>query len=112
MLSSCASAIPRVSRHRRESIFTAERELNLRRTVMRYLLAALLLSAGWATAAPPATVPCPVVPQLRLPNVQAQIDTYIASGRYDADFAAVADGARAWLDERAPKAKRPAIVLD
>ncbi len=78
---------------------------------MRYLFALLLL-AGCATAVPPRPPVCPVVPQLALPEVQKQIDAYIASGRYDADFAAVVDSARAWLEERAPQATRPAIVLD
>ena len=43
-----------------------------------------------------------MVPQLTLPDVQSQIDTYIDSGRYAADLAVVADSARAWLEEGAP----------
>lgn len=55
----------------------------------------LLLSAGCAATAPPMPPPaCPVVPQLTLPDVQAQITAYIDSGRYDADVAAVAGAAR------------------
>src|SRR6185295_14435030 len=86
-------------------------EVELRGDAMRYLIA-LLLFAGCATAVPPQPPPCPAVPQFGLPDVQKQIDEYLASGRYDADFAAVVDSARAWLEERAPKATRPAIVLD
>lgn len=73
---------------------------------------ALLLCAGCHASIPAGPVPCPVVPQLRLPDVQAQIAAYIDSGRYDADFADVVDGARAWLEQRAPSAQQPAIVLD
>jgi len=78
----------------------------------RYLVAAFLLCAGCTTTAPAQPSGCPAVPLLSLPDVQAQITDYIDSGRYDADFAAVVAGARAWLEERAPKATRPAIVLD
>jgi acid phosphatase len=45
-------------------------------------------------------------------DVQRQIDAYVDSGRYAADFAAVVANARAWLEERAPRATKPAIVLD
>lgn len=75
-------------------------------------IVALLLCAGCTTAVRPPAPTCPVVPQLTLPDVQSQIDAYIDSGRYAADFAVVADSARAWLEEEAPKKKRPAIVLD
>lgn len=82
------------------------------RTLSSVLLA-LLLAAGCAATSPPASPPvCPTVPQLTLPDVQAQISAYIDSGRYDADFAAVVAQARAWLDERASQATKPAIVLD
>jgi acid phosphatase len=77
----------------------------------RYLVAALLFCTG-CTAAGPAQPRCPVVPQLSLPEVQGQITEYIDSGRYDTTFAAVVTAARAWLEERAPNATRPAIVLD
>ena len=66
-------------------------------------IVALLLCAGCTAAARPPASTCPVVPQLTLPDVQSQIDTYIDSGRYAADFAVVADSARAWLEEEAPK---------
>lgn len=75
----------------------------------RCIVAALLLCAGCNTVQPAA---CPTVPQLTLPQVEAQVAEYVDSGRYDADVAAVVADARAWVDERAPKATRPAIVLD
>jgi acid phosphatase len=73
---------------------------------------ALILCVGCHASIPPGPVPCPTVPQLRLPDVQAQIATYIDSGRYDADVAGVVDTARAWLEQQAPSAPQPAIVLD
>jgi hypothetical protein len=45
-------------------------------------------------------------------EVQRQVDDYILSGRYDHDVAAVVAQARQWVEERAPKAVKPAIVLD
>ena len=75
-------------------------------------IVALILCVGCHASIPPGPVPCPTVPQLRLPDVQAQIATYIDSGRYDADVAGVVDTARVWLEQRAPSAPQPAIVLD
>jgi acid phosphatase len=51
-----------------------------------------------------------VVPNLF--DVQKQVDAYITSGRYEADCAAVATRARAYLDERAKQATKPAVVFD
>ena len=67
-----------------------------------------------ACRAPVATpdAACPNVPAATLYDTQRAIADYIDSGRYDADFAAVAAAARAWLEERAPQVQRPAIVLD
>ncbi len=45
-------------------------------------------------------------------DVQRQVEHYIEGGQYDTDFAKVVAAARAYLDERARKATRPAIVLD
>ena len=64
---------------------------------------------GPATAARTATTP-PAVPSLY--ETQRSISEYIDSGRYAVDFAAVVDGATAWMEERAPQVQRPAIVLD
>jgi hypothetical protein len=43
-------------------------------------------------------------------DVQRQIDEYIRSGRYDVDVSKVVAAARAWLEERATTAVKPAIV--
>src|SRR5262245_56706868 len=59
-----------------------------------------------ASGAPAAAV----VPNLY--DTQRQVEQYIASGRYEADLAKVVDAARAWLEERAKAASKPAIVLD
>jgi acid phosphatase len=68
-------------------------------------LLALLTVAGCAASSSPARV-------ANLFDVQREVDRYIESGRYEADFAAVAARAKAYLEARAPKATRPAIVLD
>ena len=79
------------------------------------LFALVLASAVLGSCRTPVATPgpaCPPVPATTLYETQRQIDEYIDSGRYDADFAAVAAAARAWLEERAPHVARPAIVLD
>ena len=43
-------------------------------------------------------------------EAQRQVDEYIRSGRYDEDVAKVIVGARAWPEERAKTAAKPAIV--
>jgi acid phosphatase len=78
-------------------------------------LACLVAAIGCAPArptraAPPAAPEPPPVPALY--DTQARITEYIDSGRYDADVSRVVDQAIAWLNERAPKANRAAIVLD
>jgi len=45
-------------------------------------------------------------------GAQRAVEQYISGGRYDADVAKVVAGARAWLEERAKSATKPAIVLD
>jgi predicted secreted acid phosphatase len=45
-------------------------------------------------------------------DAQRQIDQYIDSGRYQADFAEVAGRAQAYLEQRARTVPRPALVLD
>jgi acid phosphatase len=47
-----------------------------------------------------------------LPDTQARIDRYISSGQYDTDMAAVVSRARAYMESRASKVTKPAIVLD
>jgi predicted secreted acid phosphatase len=45
-------------------------------------------------------------------DAQRQVEQYIDSGRYDADFARVAGEAQAYLERRAASVVRPALVLD
>jgi acid phosphatase len=52
----------------------------------------------------------PHVPSLY--DAQQNVERYITSGDYDRDFARVVADARAWLEQRAKTARRPAIVLD
>jgi acid phosphatase len=84
----------------------------------RASLSVLWLAAGAALAivgcasAPPPHAATAVSRPIPLYEAQRQVEEYIRSGEYDRDFAAVVAGARAWLEERAPKAPRPAIVLD
>jgi predicted secreted acid phosphatase len=82
--------------------------------VARVAVVAATLAAGLACRAPVASpVPaCPPPPVATIYDTQRAVAEYIDSGRYEADFAAVVAGARAWLEERAPQAKQPAIVLD
>jgi predicted secreted acid phosphatase len=76
-----------------------------------------LAAAGCTSAARPcrAPAPAPAVVATAVPNlfdVQAQIDQYIASGRYDADVAQIAHEAQEYLEQRAGAVSKPAIVLD
>ena len=48
----------------------------------------------------------------KLYEAQQQVDEYIRSGRYDGEVAKVLAAARAWLEERAKTAVKPAAVLD
>lgn len=75
------------------------------------LTAALVLSAA-CTHPPARTSAASNEPVPRLFDVQRQIEDYIASGRYEADVAAVAGRAEQWMVERAPHVTKPAIVLD
>jgi acid phosphatase len=78
------------------------------------LVLAITASAGIACrgAAVSSGQPNPPPRVATLYDAQRSIDDYIKSGRYDADFAEVVKGAQSWLDERAPRVSRPAIVLD
>jgi acid phosphatase len=68
-------------------------------------------SACTATRAPRVATPvAPAVPALY--EAQRAITEYIDSGRYHADVARVVAAATAWVEERAPQAHRPAIVID
>ena len=75
---------------------------------MRVRPAALALAATGTLAA--AAVAPAVEP--RQPATSEQIVEYYDSGAYDADATAAVDRARAYLDQRAATARRPAVVLD
>lgn len=79
-------------------------------TLAPFLLAVLALSAACAgrTPAPEPTVAA--VPSLH--DVKRELVGYIESGRYDADVAAVIAEARAWIERRAARGGKLAIVLD
>ena len=75
------------------------------------LTIALVMMGCTAVRTPrPAAVAEPAVPALY--DTQRRITEYIDSGRYMSDFEQVVAEAAAWLEERAPQAERPAIVLD
>ena len=59
------------------------------------------------------TFACAPQPHVQnLYDVQRNVERYVASGEYDRDFARVVGDARAYLEQRAKTATRPAIVLD
>ena len=71
--------------------------------------AVALLGAGCAgTGAVPPAVTAPP----SLAEAKGQVAAYVDSGRYAADLAAVADQARAYLESRAPRGGKLAIVVD
>ena len=59
---------------------------------------------------PSATLQAKSVPNLY--EAQRQVDEYIRSGRYDEEVVKILGTARAWLEERAKTAVKPAVVLD
>jgi len=91
-----------------------------------YSVPRMWLPAGiltWLIACAPSTpvvTPAPAASQTAgpvagIPNLydtQRLVADYISSGRYDQDVAKVVADARAWLEERAKTAAKPAIVLD
>lgn len=85
-----------------------------RRLTVAVALLLTLATIGCAAPKPRPAAPNPAAsaPVPNLFETQGRITEYITSGRYDADFARVVAAATAWLEERAPKARRPAIVLD
>lgn len=78
----------------------------------RLVLALVVVALGCAPARAPQkkSEPPPAIPPLY--ESQGRITEYMTSGRYEADVARVTAAAKSWLEERAPKARRPAIVLD
>jgi acid phosphatase len=73
-------------------------------------LACLAFVGCAAARTPRPTTAAPPVPALY--ETQRAITEYIDSGRYHADVARVVADAAAWMEERAPKVRRPSIVLD
>jgi hypothetical protein len=69
------------------------------------VVVALVAGLSCGTHSPATSVP-------NLFDVQQRVDDYISSGRYEHDLAAVAAQAKAWLEQRAPAVRKPAIVLD
>ena len=84
-------------------------------TPARWLLVAtLLLGAGCASTGPAVeTPPAPAfVATPSLVETKREVAAYVDSGRYEAEVAAVVDQARAFLDARAARGGKLAIVLD
>jgi len=82
-----------------------------------FIVGILACTSGQRSLAvtPPAALPQTATVAADVPNLyedQRQVDEYIRSGRYDKDVARVTTAARAWLEERAKTAVKPAIVLD
>ncbi len=78
-------------------------------------LIALLFTTACKTPAPQLTPQPPPAQTTAVPNLyddQRLVEQYVSSGRYEAEVAAVANQAKAWLEERAKTATKPAIVLD
>jgi acid phosphatase len=74
------------------------------------MLALVWLAAGCA-AIRSATAPPPAAPP-SLVEAKRQVREYVASGRYEADIAAIVTPAREYLERRARGGGRLAIVLD
>ena len=68
-----------------------------------------LLAAGCATGATTAPAPPPVP---SLVDVKREVSEYIDSGRYEAELTAVVEPARAYLESRAARGGKLAVVLD
>jgi predicted secreted acid phosphatase len=73
-------------------------------------LAVLLVAAG--CAAPVASNHLAGAPPANLADAKRDVTAYVESGRYDADLAAVGSQARAYLESRAQRGGKLAIVVD
>jgi acid phosphatase len=71
------------------------------------VLALLLALVGCA-----GTAPAPIAATPSLVEAKRQVREYVASGRYEADIAAVAEQARGYLERRARGGRSLAIVVD
>jgi acid phosphatase len=85
--------------------------LTLLRRRQRHLAAILLWLTSAVLASACATSPADTAAP-RFYDAQKDVERYISSGRYDADFAKVVADATAYLESRAKLVTRPAIVLD
>ena len=74
------------------------------------LLAVVLCISGCAGTAAPTAPPVDGPPNLA--DAKRQVSEYVDSGRYDADIAAVAEQARVFLESRAQREDKLAIVVD
>lgn len=83
-----------------------------RRSVLGSIIAALVVIAtGCATG--PATSPAtPVATTPSLVETKRAVSAYVDSGRYDLEIASVVEQARTFLESRAPRGGKLAIVLD
>jgi acid phosphatase len=81
-----------------------------RRRLWQAVAATLLLAAGCAAPVTQHDVSIAAPPNLG--EAKRQIATYIDSGRYAADLAGVGDQARAYLESRAARGGKLAIVVD
>jgi predicted secreted acid phosphatase len=77
----------------------------LGRALFRVGVATAFVGAACATTPRKAPIP-------NLYDTQKEVEAYLGSGRYEADVAAVTVSARAYLEKRAKKATRPAVVFD
>jgi acid phosphatase len=78
--------------------------------LLAVVAAGVVACSGRQAEVAPAPVAAAGVPNLW--EAQKQVDHYIRSGRYDEDVARAVAPARAWLEQRAKTAAKPAIVLD
>src|SRR5882672_4864032 len=102
---------PRVRRRRRlsHSWFTTPA---LKRQWPLWLTTAALLVFGAGCAGPGASTAPPVAAVPSLVEAKRQVVAYVDSGRYEADIAAVAEQARTYLESRAQRGGKLAIVVD
>ena len=78
-------------------------------------MAALLIAGAGCVATGPSTTLPPAPPVEAPPSLveaKREVSAYVDSGRYEAEVAAVVDQARAFLESRARRGGKLAIVLD
>jgi predicted secreted acid phosphatase len=85
--------------------------------LLAVIAAGIIACAGTPSSGvtPSRSTPPTVSAPAGVPNLYValrQVDEYIRCGRYDEDVAKVVAQARAWLEQRAKTAAKPAVVLD